>query len=256
MRILLLLAWTWLFIIGSARAEATTLEGGVRHMDLMPSVEESFRKGNVLDASVFENLNSGNGWVKIPSWMAGTWLVQEETAVYRKDFASGRSTKSPHRFKARHKFIYGMQKDRLGGIWHYIGVPYKSETRLTSVTEIHLVKEKRFDPYTENRVRFRSVVNVIRVKRTNHGRDQKIKESYVQESITSYEPYSANSDDIKLQASTKSFNQDGKPMIQADNEARVKKLAEFSPVDSYRDRDMRYLFRLFLTETGRDDLLP
>ncbi|MBI1270997.1 hypothetical protein GC174_11255 [bacterium] len=254
MRILLLLAW--LFVAWAARAEATTLEGGVRHMELMPSVQESFRKGKRLDAAIFENLKSANGWVQVPSWMAGTWLIREETAVYRKDFSTGRSTKSPHRFKAHHKFIYGMQKDRKGGIWHYIGVPYKSETRLASVNEIHLVKEKRFDPYSEAKVSFRSVVNVIRVKRTKDGKDPTIKDSYVQESITSYEPLSASTDKIKLQASTKSFDQDGNPLIQADNEATVKKLAEFTPVDTYRQRDMRYLFRQFLTESGRYELLP
>lgn len=254
MRILLLLAW--LIIAGATRAEATTLEGGVRHMELMPSVQESFRKGKRLDASIFENLKSANGWVQVPSWMAGTWLIREETAVYRKDFSTGRSTKNPHRFKAHHKFIYGMQKDSQGGIWHYIGVPYKSETRLASLNEIHLVKEKRFEPYSEKKVSFRSVVNVIRVKRTKDEREPIIKDSYVQESITSYEPLSASTDEIKLQASTRSFDQDGKPLIQADNEARVRRLAEFTPVDRYRERDMRFLFRQFLTESGRYDLLP
>ncbi|HMP50416.1 MAG TPA: hypothetical protein PKD05_02580 [Candidatus Melainabacteria bacterium] len=83
-----------------------------------------------------------------------------------------------------------------------------------------------------------------------------IKDSYVQESITSYEPLSASTDEIKLQASTRSFDQDGKPLIQADNEARVRRLAEFTPVDRYRERDMRFLFRQFLTESGRYDLLP
>lgn len=221
-------------------------------MELMPVLEKEFRKGNRLDASIFANLNQANSWIKIPEWMAGTWLVKEETAVYRENYKTGRSTKSPHRFKAQHKFVYGQQKDRQGGIWHYVGTPYKSKTKLSSEDEIHLVKEKLFDPYNETSVRFKSVVNVIRVKRSS----SIIKESYQQESITTYQPLDDGQDNIKLSASTKSFSEDGKPLFQADNEARVRKLSPYAPVDSVNGKDLNKLFRDFLVSSGRSNLLP
>lgn len=233
-------------------SEAKTLEGGVKHQELMPSVQEGFRQGQRLDASIFENLNQSNRWVKIPDWMAGSWTIKEETAVFRRNFKTGHSSKIPHRFKARQKFVYGMQKDRQGGIWHYAGVPYKSLAKLSREDEIHLVKDKQYEPFNQSFVRFRSLVNVIRVKRSS----QKISKSYQQESITTYTPIEGRSKRINLSASTKSFDENGNPLIRADNEALVRRSKEFEPLDSYKGKDMKALFIEFLTSTGRTNLLP
>ena len=234
------------------QSEARTLEGGIQHVQAMPSIQEDFRKGNRLDASIFSNLDQTNHWVKIPNWMSGTWLVREEVAIFRKNFKTGHQTKEPHKFKAHQKFIYGMQMDRQGAVWHYVGVPYKSQTRMSRFFEIHYVKEKVYDQYKSDSVQFRSIVNVIRTKRSSN----KITDSYQQESITRYVPLEEGTGDIQLTASTKSFDQDGKPLIRADNTARVRKIAKFHEVRFHKKKDMRKLFRQFLINSGRSNLLP
>lgn len=231
---------------------ARTLEGGIQHLDIMPSIQKEFRKGNRLDASIFKNIDSSNHWVKIPKWMAGTWLVREEVAIFRKNFITGHQTTAPHKFKAHQKFIYGMQVDRQGDIWHYVGTPYKSQTRLSRYDEIHFVKEKNYDAYDDQSVQFKSIVNVIRTKRSS----SKIADSYQQESITRYVPLDEGTGDIQLTASTKSFDQDGKPIIRADNRARVRKVGKFHEVRFHKKKDMRKLFTEFLIATGRSNLLP
>ena len=247
-----LLTVAMVLLAGSGQSLAKTLECGIKHVQVMPSVKKEYRKGNILKGSAFADLDPNNSWVKIPKWMAGTWTIKSEVAVYRKNFKTGHSTSQPHKFKAHQKFQYGMQTDRNGGIWHYVGVPYKSETRLSRFDEIHVVSEKRFDSYSESRVSFRSVVNVIRTKRSSN----EIHESYQQESITTYTPLNEGVGDIKLSASTKSFDQEGNPLIQADNEARVYKKEDFKEVRTYKNKDMRKLFKEFLNSTGRSNLLP
>lgn len=252
MHIFILILLATLLSSSGSQVEAKFLEGGVKHLELMPSIQDEFRKGERLDGSIFENLSQSNHWVLIPNWMAGTWRIKEETAVFRRNFKTGHSTKIPHKFKARQQFVYGMQQDRQGGIWHYVGTPYKSQAKLSRENEIHLVKEKEYEPFNEKRVRFRSLVNVIRVKRSS----SKVKSSYQQESITTYTPVGSSSYRIKLSASTKSFDENGNPLIRADNEAQPRRIKPFEAVKTYRGKDMKALFIDFLKCTGRTNLLP
>ena len=228
------------------------LEGGIKHLDLMPSVKQEYRKGQYLKGNALKKLDPSNRWVKIPKWMAGTWLIRNEVNVYRKNFKTGESSSRPHKFKATQKFIYGMQMDKQGGIWHYVGVPYKSVTKRGSSDEIHLVREKNYAPYNEYDLEFRSYFQVLLVSRSS----KKIKDSYQQESITTYRPYMDGTGDIELEGSSKSFDEDGNPLVRSDNEARVKSMAKFKEVRTYKGKDMRKSFREFLLSTGREHLLP
>lgn len=238
-------------VIFAAKAPAVPLQGGIEHVDILPSMDENLRKGKKFSASVLEETAEPlNEWVKLPAWMCGTWSIDKETTVHRKDFNSNEVDNRPMSFQARQVFHYGMQKDKEGNVWHYIGVPYNSSSKLTLFAEHHLVSEKKFDRSDAQMVQFRSVMKVIRVSFSN------ISESYQQESITSYTPIEGTDKAINLKASTKIFDDAGRPWSQADNVAEVRRVKPFAEIHEYKKRDMRKLFREFLTSNGMSNLIP
>jgi len=235
----------------AAKAPAAPLEGGIEHVDILPSLEEQLRKGRHFSVSVLQETSEpSNVWVKLPAWMCGTWRIDKETTVHRMDFPKNEVNNKPMSFQARQVFPYGMQKDREGNVWHYVGIPYNSSSKLTLFAEHHLVSEKKFDRTDAQMVRFRSVMKVVRVSFS------KISESYQQESITTYTPNPTTDDLINLSASTKTFDEVGQPKYQADNVAQVRRVKPFVEINEYKGRDMRKLFREFLTSNGLTNLLP
>lgn len=250
-RFLVLTAICLSFVTCAAKTPAAPLEGGIEHVDILPSLDENLRKGRHFSESLLEETGEpANEWIKLPAWMSGTWRIDKETTVYRKDFRKNQENTKPMPFQARQTFQYGMQKDKEGNVWHYIGVPYNSSSKLTLFAEHHLVSEKKFDRLDERMVRFRSMMKVVRVSFS------KISESYQQESITSYEPIEGTDKVINLRASTKTFDDDGRPKLQADNVAQVKRVKTFTEVTDYKGRDMRKLLREYLSNKGLTNLIP
>ncbi|MDZ4836890.1 MAG: hypothetical protein SGJ27_24170 [Candidatus Melainabacteria bacterium] len=241
----IILGWTF-----GNQALAKTFELGVEHTEVLPSVSAELRPGAKFNLSAVEAEGQSNVWVKLPEWMCGTWKVGRETAVFRQDFKTGKIDKEPFTYFARHDFQYGMQKDREGGIWHYVGTPYHSKTSLSQFNEIHLVKSKEFRIADEQGVSFTTVMTVIRSNSVSQ-----ILETFQQESITSYTP-AATPGSIEMTASTKSFDANGKPSRQSNNIATIKQASPFSEVDTYQGKDMKALFCEFLISTDQTNLLP
>ncbi len=249
----LLFALSLTVLVGFGLAQsalAKTFELGVQHTDVLPSVSDDLRKGARFNLSAVEAEGQSNEWIQLPDWMCGTWKVGKETAVLRRDFKSNKTNNEPFTYFARHEFQYGMQKDRDGGIWHYIGTPYHSKTALAQFTEYHLVKSKDFTKADEQEVSFTTVMTVIRSDSSS-----KIIESFQQESITSYKP-SQLPGEIEMSASTKSFEANGAPDKQSDNVAKIKQSSPFKQVDTYQGKDMKVLFRAFLIGRKLNNLLP
>jgi hypothetical protein len=250
-RILLAAAFLFCLVLETQnQALAKTFDLGVQHTEVLPSVSEELRPGSKFNLSAVEAQGQSNEWIKLPNWMCGTWRVGKETAVFRKDFKSNKVNKEPFEYFARHDFQYGMQRDREGGIWHYIGTPYHSKTTLSQFTEFHLVKTKEFTKADEEGVSFTTVMTVIRSNSSSQ-----ILESFQQESITAYNP-TEEPGAIEMTASTKSFDANGKPNRQSDNVAKIKQATPFIEVDSYQGKDMKALFRQYLISKKMDNLLP
>jgi len=207
------------------------------------------RKGAKYRVGV-NDFEAANNWVQVPAWLSGTWIVHEETAVLRHDFKTGQIDRHPTTFITTQEFTYGNQKDRQGNIWHYIGVPYTSKTRMATTEDFHEVKEKDFLVATEKQVQFRSVVTVVRVSHLS-GR---VAQSFQQESITGYKPVSDGV--IQLTASTKTFDSDGNAVYQQDNQARIKRYKHYADVDNKDGKNLKELFIQYLTAKGLTNLLP
>ncbi|CAN5384750.1 hypothetical protein BH11CYA1_BH11CYA1_32490 [soil metagenome] len=228
--------------------QAYTIEGKIEHQEALPSVDSSIRKGARFSAGAEAEAN--NNWVKVPPWLAGTWTVREETAVLRHDFKTGRIDRNPSIFMAKQEFTYGSQKDRQGGIWHYIGAPYTSKTKLTAYQELHQVKEKQFLVANDAQVQFRTLMTVVRVSNMS-GR---VADSFQQESITSYRPVEDGI--ISLAASNKTFDANGRALFQQDNEARIRRYKHFYETDKKDGKNLRELFLQYLEANGLSNLIP
>ena len=229
-------------------AQAYTIEGKIEHQEALPSVDSSIRKGARFSAGAEAEAN--NNWVKVPAWLAGTWIVHDETAVLRQDYKTGRIDRNPTVFMAKQEFTYGSQKDRQGGIWHYIGAPYTSKTRLTAYQEYHQVKEKQFLVANESQVQFRTLMTVVRVSNIN----SRVADSFQQESITSYRPVEDGI--ISLAASNKTFDANGRAVFQQDNEARIRRYKHFYETDKKDGKNLRELFLQYLEANGLSNLIP
>lgn len=226
------------------------LEGGIEHTDRLPGVEQGLLPGHVFEG-VTPSEKAVGQWIRLPNWLCGTWQTDRETAMFRKDFRTGDvSSETPYSFKAKVRFSYGMQKDASGAIWHYVATPYTSATDLSSFTEYHIVKSKKFITVNEEKVAFVTRATVVRVRRES----RTVKETFQQESVTSYSPVVDGK--IKLVGSTKSFDAAGAPAVQADNEANIPRLQEFTPVDTLNGQDLRELFAAYLTKIGCAHLVP
>jgi hypothetical protein len=228
---------------------ATTLEIGVEHTEVLPSVSQDLRPGRRFSLEAVEQDQPSNEWIKMPQWMCGTWQLNRETAVLMRDFKKNTVNTKPYSYNARHDFQYGMQRDREGGIWHFIGTPYHSKTSMTEFDEYHLVKSKVFNRADEQAVAFTTVMTVVRTVAGNQ-----IQESYQSESITSYSP--ADEGFVNLSASTKSFDASGYALRQTDNIAKIRRIKPFLEVKTYHGQNMRERFREFLTAKGLTNLLP
>lgn len=239
-----------LFSAAATQAVAKTFDLGVQHTEVLPSVSRELRPGATFNLSAVEAESRSNEWIKLPPWICGNWRVGKETAIFRRDFKTNKVDRQPFTYFARHEFQYGMQKDREGGIWHYVGTPYHSKTTLLQFNEFHLVKSKEFSKADEQGVVFTTVMTVIRSNATS-----RILESFQQESITTYKP-SSEAGSIEMTASTKSFDANGQPKNQSDNVAKIKQATPFVEIDSYQGKDMKALFREYLISKGLEKLLP
>jgi len=228
---------------------ADPLQGRIEHSQKLPAVNKLLKPGIHYDDTA--NKPMSNAWVRIPTWLAGVWATKEETAVFRENFTNGQRTNEHRTFTAKSKFAYGKQIDKTGQIWHYVGVPYTSDTQMSGQIEYHQVLDKDVKPLSANKEAVRTKVVVIKVRKPSGD----IAETYQQESITVYN-FNPAEDVINMESSTKAFNADGSPLSLTRNTARIHRVAPFAVVDEEYGRDLKSLFRQYLATQGLASLIP
>lgn len=225
------------------------VQGGVEHSEKVAPVQSKYLPGSVWKEG--EKDGSRSTWIRIPEWLAGTWFADVETATLRQDLVNNKtSPQTPFNFKAKSRFAYGTQRDGRGGVWHYLKLPYTSATDFPEFVEYHQVLSKDFKNQNEQNVTFRSMVAAARVQRAS----KEIVEAFQQESVTSYEPMEEGV--IKMIASTRRFDTEGKPQMQADNEARIHRVEKFSPVAKDGSVDMQQSLYSYLRSRKMEYLIP
>ncbi|CAN5164326.1 hypothetical protein BH10CYA1_BH10CYA1_58070 [soil metagenome] len=229
--------------------QAEPLKGRIGHSQKLPAVNKLLKPGIHYDDTA--NKSMSNAWVRIPTWLAGVWATKEETAVFRQNYRNGIQSKEHRTFTAKSKFAYGKQVDKSGQIWHYVGVPYTSDTQMSGQIEYHQVLEKDVTPQSANKEAVRTKVVVIKVRKPSGD----IAETYQQESITVY-TFNPAEETISMESSTKAFRADGSPISLTRNLARIHRLAAFAVVDEEYGRDLKSLFHQYLLTQGLTALVP
>jgi hypothetical protein len=241
-----------LIVLASIHSEASMaepLQGKIEHSRKLPAVNKLLKPGIHYDETADKPMS--NSWVRIPNWLAGIWATREEQTVFLEDLRNGRRDTEHHSFTAKSKFSYGKQTDKSGQIWHYVGVPYTSDTTMAGLIEYHQVLEKDVTIPSANKVTVRTKVIVVKVRKP--GGD--IKETYQQESINTY-TYNPAEDWIDMDSSTKAFNADGTPLSLTRNTARIRRQDKYVVVDEEYGRNLKSLFHQYLISQGLASLVP
>lgn len=228
---------------------AEPLQGRIEHSQKLPAVNKLLKPGIHYDETA--NRPMSNAWVRVPTWLAGVWATKEETAVFRENYQNGISSREHRTFTAKSKFAYGKQVDKTGQIWHYVGVPYTSDTQMSGLIEYHQVLDKSVTQQSANKVAVRTKVIVIKVRKPSGS----INETYQQESITVY-TFNPAEDQIEMESSTKAFGADGRPLSLTRNLARIHRVSAFAVVNEEYGKDLKSLFHQFLIAQGLASLVP
>jgi len=222
----------------------------IQHSDRLPAIASELSSGQLLKETTLPRCEPNNEWYWIPSWLAGTWLSQEKTSFYSYDFRKRVKRTRQTRTGCEVREAFGCQRDKLGGVWHYVGVPFTLPT--AEGAEKIIALNRRAEPalVSEAEVVTRSLGTSIYVdKRTDRivGLDET-------EDIETATP--AGQGMMKVHNSVKLFDKYGQPVERTRSVRISRKIADFLPVDHYDGQDMKELFREFLTARALYRLIP
>ncbi|MBK9202577.1 MAG: hypothetical protein IPL73_09090 [Candidatus Obscuribacter sp.] len=99
----LLLSLAFLLAFCQSNCYAYTIQGQIEHVESLPAVAPELRSGAEYTGPGDSGVN--NKWQMIPHWLAGTWLVRQETAVYQRDYKTGRVSDTPRTYRAKQEFF-------------------------------------------------------------------------------------------------------------------------------------------------------
>ncbi|HEY9776593.1 MAG TPA: hypothetical protein V6C81_22715 [Planktothrix sp.] len=231
------------------QAKHLLLQGGIEHSSLLPSLPSNLITGATLDEKLLNAPPSLEDWYWIPEWLAGDWHRDEETVVSSHNYETGEDNNTPHTMAASERAEFGVQRDKLGGIWHtrlatagvadcgsYLSVALMQSQEAQTVSKSNVVIK---DQFTELHVNPDTKVIVW---------------SAQAESITKYERQDGGT--IKATTSIKFFDEQGQPTIEQLNESVIKQTKPFAATDTYKGRDLKELFKQFLISHNETDRIP
>ena len=234
----------------SSAAAPFTLHGGVEHSEKLPPVEKQFRHGARIDASVMQSTTLNNRWYRLPEWAAGTWTSVKSTKTYMRDLESGREQTTPLTKSTKMEFSWGFQQDKTGRVWEFAKEPYSLTVDTSDKRVIKRVLKRDFRVSEDDaKITLKTITENVVVDKFNNV----VVRTVQSENIQSCAP-SPNSC-MTCNASYKLFDERGKA-IELGNEVNIsRKLSDFKSIDQYEGKNMPNLFREFLTEQGKADLL-
>lgn len=233
-----------------APAAAAPLQGGVEHSESLPPVDPSLQSGADFDDREFQNVVPNNLWVPIPSWFAGVWQTRSETQLETLDLVSGVKNTKPRSMTRADRWIFGMQMDNSGQIWHFINVPSSRKVVVADLIEYRQELSKEFLYSGEDKVISRYRFTAVQVDAASN----KIKRVHQQESVMQFMP--PYDDAMEVDSSLKGFNTSGRPQLQAHHITVFFRAQAFAPIGLYNGLDMRKSFRDYLISHKMADRLP
>jgi hypothetical protein len=225
------------------------LKGSVEHSDRLAPVQGQV--GSVFDgAAQLGSVPPKREWYRVPPWLAGSWEADESTQTsytnYKTDTVNSNIVTSPIQ---SHDYL-GLQRDRLGGVWQIVQVPYISEfsTADSIIKDLHTDDSAISDSDTS------LVMRIIATRTTVAKSTNTISNISQMEFIKSYSL--AGPQLVKSETSAKAFDQQGNPIALVKAWAVLHRIAPFAGSDQFDGKDVRSLFRSYLMEHGLENLVP
>ncbi len=227
------------------------LKGGVEHAEVLPPADNRLQVGAGFDDSYFNNVHPNNLWVQIPPWLAGVWETRTETQLSVTDFKFPfLSNRIARTFPRADQWVFGMQSDNAGGIWHFINVPSHRKVLTDKTYEYRHELSKEFPYVDEGRVVARYRFTAFTV----NARSGKILRVHQQESLMTFVPVPEGN--VRMNGSVKMFQEDGQPRAQSKHIVPLYRTQPYAPIAVYEGIDMRSSFRDYMLSHNLGDKLP
>jgi hypothetical protein len=218
----------------------------VEHSERLQAVNPHLAPGELFDPAnlpVLPDNSPANQWYQVPRWLAGKWHKDNQTDYFRFDYATKQTDTSTRVEEAKSDGIWGTQADSEGRIWQFNPAPFTTTVDAGNQIVVQIVRLS--EPIQSSDACFvrRAIDTQIRVDRDTNI----IRSVESGEQITSYIQESDGL--VKRETSAKVFDKDGQPVLLGKSFAYEKRVADFSPQDSYEGKDLRALFQQFLSNT-------
>jgi hypothetical protein len=225
-----------------------TLYGGVQHSEAVAPVPSGLMPGN---AVVNQKLTPNNNWIQIPDWMAGTWQFKSETVTSLTSLLGQKFPKPP--FKIHNEFTkkFGYQKDKNGGIWDYLKVPFSYTTTVDDGLKAYFVDNELEVLETTSNSTIRRLFGMDSIYNPV---DQVITITQQKECLNKLTPMGDNL--IRIDSSTKIFDMNGKPEVLKQSNVIGSLLKPYEQVDEEGGQNLKEMFVEYLQSHGKADLVP
>lgn len=240
-----------LTIACSLSAQAQFIQGGIEHSEEVAPADKRLQVGADFEDDYFKNVHANNLWVPIPKWLAGVWQTRTETQLSIRDLRFAfLSTNIPRSFARSDEWIFGMQTDKTGQIWHFINVPAYKKVMTGKTYEFRHELSKEF-PYTDDDkvvAKYRFTAFTVNI------RSRKIMRVHQQESVMTFTPDGDGV--VRMDGSVKMFEVQGTPRAISKNIVPLFKVKQYSPIPVYADIDMHKSFCEYLMSHRLKDRIP
>lgn len=227
------------------------LQGGIEHSEQVEPADKRLQVGADFEDDYFKNVHANNLWVPIPDWLAGVWHTRTETQLAIRDLRFAfLSNHIPITFARSDEWVFGMQSDKTGQIWHFINVPAYKKVLTGKTYEFRHELSKQF-PYTDDDkvvAKYRFTAFTVDI------RSRKIKRVHQQESVMTFTP--DGMDVVRMDGSVKMFEVQGTPRAISKNVVPLFKTKQYAPIPVYADIDMRQSFCQYLLSHNLKDRIP
>jgi hypothetical protein len=243
----LLVAAAAIGLISASPINAYVIQGSVEHKEYLPPVSQNFRAGATFAAP---SNTTRVAWFPVPDWLAGAWMKNGDMETYVKDFRTGQEMRNPMWLNNKVRLAFGHQRDVKGTIWHAEILPFRADGNRGDSTDRRYVMDMSCLQSNPGSVVLRFHSNVFRLDPVY----SKIQTTTQQEEIVTFRP--DNEGLIATTSSTKTFDENGKPILQSFSNAERTKLSEFQPVAELNGVNLVSSLNEFLTENKMFDRLP
>lgn len=226
--------------------EPVVLNGGIDHSEALSAVPAQFQPGRTFQAPKTEvAVADSTGWRMIPPCMAGTWEGGDQSIDGGQDLRSGaplvQRLLPGHRIRVR-----GHQVDARGDIWDYMPAGAHEHVQHANGTTYFLL--------TKNRVLSESnegVVSKITDRQVEVGLDGRVKSVTQSEQIIHTVCLGAGH--IRLNASIKTFDVNGKPMSIEKSHMDEHRVKGFQTIGTFHGGDLQISLARYLQKKGMLD---